>query len=204
MKPLEAVGCYCNDADVFCVVSSCLACSPSPAACKQHNQQGCALDFFTTRSLTENDEARVSMDDYMSRRNGLRRHQSDTSSVTPSSSASSGASSVPTTPSASSNIAVSPRRPARRGDSAAVATADTSHNVDSPAPPWTEKHVSVVREAIFGTLAGLARDALEAAPSAKKRHDAAGTDERLLLFNEQFVVKPPQSSIEFGWHTVRA
>lgn len=24
-----------------------------------------------------------------------------------------------------------------------------------------------------------------------------------LLFNEQYVVKPPHSSIEFGWHTVR-
>lgn len=35
------------------------------------------------------------------------------------------------------------------------------------------------------------------------RH-AAGMCEarRLLLFNEQYVVKPPNSSIEFGWHTV--
>lgn len=155
--------------------------------CKKH-AQGCALDFFTTRSLTENDEARVSMGEYMSRRNGTCRHQSgksENSSVTTSSSP------------------ASPPRSARREDSAGVTTANTPpNNVDSPTPPWTEKHVSVVRDAIFGTLAGFARDALKEEPSAAKTH-AAGADERLLLFNEQFVVKPPQSSIEFGWHTVR-
>lgn len=71
--------------------------------------------------------------------------------------------------------------------------------------------MSVVREAIFGKLAGFAWDALEVercAAGGSESHAAAGAagaaaDGNLLLFNEQYVVKPPQSSIEFGWHTVR-
>ncbi|CAN0344593.1 unnamed protein product, partial [Ectocarpus sp. 8 AP-2014] len=82
---------------------------------------------------------------------------------------------------------------------------------------WTERHLSVVRDTIFGTLAALAWDALEAERSAAaaaaaatedgddevRNPDAAGAVKRgeLLLFNEQYVVKPPRSSIEFGWHT---
>lgn len=84
---------------------------------------------------------------------------------------------------------------------------------------WTERHLSVVRDTIFGRLAALALDALEAERSAERstvaaaadkgdavrNPDATGAGERgeLLLFNEQYVVKPPRSSIEFGWHTVR-
>lgn len=68
--------------------------------------------------------------------------------------------------------------------------------------------MSVVREAIFGKLAGFAWDALEAERCAAGGPEtladaAAAADGKLLLFNEQYVVKPPQSSIEFGWHTVR-
>lgn len=178
------------------------ACLRSLDVCHK-NPQGCALDFFTTRSLTENDEARVSMEEYMSRRNGACRHQSgkrEKNSLAASSSPSSGTISVRSITATSSALsrAASPPCAARREDNAAVATAD---NVGSPAPSWTEKHVSVVRDAIFGTLAGFARDALKAEPSAVETR-AAGADEDLLLFNEQFVVKPPQSSIEFGWHTV--
>lgn len=151
---------------------------------------------------------------------------------------------------------------------------------------WTDKHVSIVQEAIFVTLAGLARDALKAERSAraqvggfeippsgglkaeradqgcvgsgstpsllrgspgasgrksqpqphlppstnagtrpsdaapppplgskrKRAIDISSTDSGghgattptgggVLLFNEQYVVKPPRSSIEFGWHT---
>lgn len=154
------------------------------------------------------------MEEYMSRRNGVCRHQSGendkSGGAITSSSASSGAGSgsgvsVLTTPSASS--AASPQRSSGRECGVArAAAANTSHNADIPTPSWTDKHVSVVRDAVFGTLAGLARDALKAVTtSASKNHAASGAaaDERLLLFNEQFVVKPPQSSIEFGWHTVR-
>lgn len=178
----------------------CLLLAPATTwcLCSKHTPQGCALDFFTTRSLTENDEARVSMDEYMSRRNGTCRHQSDKKSSVTTSSAATSVISIPTP-------AASPPRSPKREDSDASAAAKAPRNVDSPSPPWTENHVSVVREAIFGTLAGFARDALEAAPSCSEDHDITGAGERLLLlFNEQFVVKPPQSSIEFGWHTVRA
>lgn len=86
-------------------------------------------------------------------------------------------------------------------------------------PTWDDRHVSVVREVIFGTLARLAWDALRSAGEftatrTKKVHGSAavlgagpartaGKEElrRPLLFNEQYVVKPPHSSIEFGWHT---
>lgn len=157
------------------------------------------------------------MDKYMSRRNGTRRRPREGGGNSSRSMASSPSticcdtsrdSSSLTTPPSASRPPPSPC--ARRGEGAALSAAanapkdgDSRQREDGPTPRWEDHHVSVVREAIFGPLAGFARDALEAERSAAAETHAAAADGRLLLFNEQYVVKPPQSSIEFGWHTVR-
>ena len=106
--------------------------------------QGCTLDFFTNNELHENDEARVSMGRYMSRRNGPHRPRGT------SAPASAGATEQQpcTAPSHDS-----------RGN---------RNNPDQREGNWTSGHVFVVREIVFETLAGLARDALKALPSARQ------------------------------------
>lgn len=166
-------------------------------AVKCMSEQGCALDFFTNTELPEEHEARLSMDAYMSERNRAR---------------------LPRGPKDNRNIS----NPCDKAREATKRNSETSAAVTIPSnelTTWDDRHVSVVREVIFGTLARLAWEALRsadefsAARSQKAQESAAvvgarprgtaGKEElrRPLLFNEQYVVKPPQSSIEFGWHT---
>lgn len=169
------------------------------------------------------------MDDYMSRRNGTRgrphlptdkggsnRSSNRSSTVAappgpsrPGSRSKHNGYGFPKDGVPSSAHEPTPPAPCPRGKGGARSTANIPGDADSTpggggaAAPWTEDHVAVVQDAIFGTLAGLAWDALQAEPSAAAASRAGGANTRLLLFNEQYVVKPPRSSIEFGWHTVR-
>ncbi|CAB1116031.1 unnamed protein product [Ectocarpus sp. CCAP 1310/34] len=161
----------------------------------EYLQKGCALDFFTNNELPEDDEARTSMAKYMSRRNGRRRRR------TPG----------------GNDLHPSVEKAPPPGDSRGASrdSSGTMSGLSTTSPScggggWTERHLSVVRDTIFGTLAALAWDALKAERSAAadeddalRNPDASGAGDRgeLLLFNEQYVVKPPRSSIEFGWHT---
>ncbi|CBJ32529.1 expressed unknown protein [Ectocarpus siliculosus] len=161
----------------------------------EYLEKGCALDFFTNNELPEDDEARTSMAKYMSRRNGRRRRRFP----------------------GGNDIHPSVEKAPPPGDSRGASRdgGGTMSGLSTTSPScggggWTERHLSVVRDTIFGTLAALAWDALEAERSAAadeedavRNPDASGAGERggLLLFNEQYVVKPPRSSIEFGWHT---
>lgn len=219
-------------------------------------RQGCALDFFTNKELQEDDTARVSIDAYMSRRNGTR----------------------PTR-----NFSASPSMETKRSPTEQENFTANATGRKKTEEGWSDRHVSIVKDTIYGTLASIAWGALESAHSAKKPAAAnppnsiprtrcvddrsldlkltpkprncsvprksspqacapptenktqlgateATLQDRLIqesaavknvgestlaqegtailsngspfLFNEQYVVKPPRSSIEFGWHTV--
>ncbi|CAN0034500.1 unnamed protein product [Laminaria digitata] len=172
----------------------------------EYFDKGCALDFFTNSELQENDEARLSMDKYMSRRNGPRRPRG-----------------APTLSAfgAREKACTAPPSHASRDDKKNKPEENKQEeNWTDKTPPdrpeeknWTVGHISVVRETVFETLAGLARHALKAQRSPRQL-DSPNLDQPRqpssgataggggpLLFNEQYVVKPPRSSIEFGWHT---
>ena len=115
-----------------------------PCLVSYHTWQGCALDFFTNNELHENDEARLSMDRYMSRRNGRRRPR---------------ATSTPFSAGARKQACTNPSSHASR---------DGKSKPDESEEKWTDDHVSVLRGIVFETLAGLAWDALKAQRAARQ------------------------------------
>lgn len=99
------------------------------------------------------------------------------------------------------------RKPAREKDPAVVIDENQRHiaaealqdpDDDRPAAP---KDARAESQAQRGSVGSVREGAAAAVAACHGVSVGTVTDGIPLLFNEQYVVKPPDSTIEFGWHT---